>query len=204
MVDEVNNEESDEALGPSDAELVDRTRAGDYSGYEELVRRYQRRIYALVYNMTGHKQDAEDMVQEVFVKAYRSLGGFKGDSSFYTWIYRIATNRTINFLKKRKRRISDVSLDDVDQAAERDPALVELRARETPIRDIALTELQKRLNAALQTLSEDHRTVVVLHDIQGLPHSEIAGIMNCSEGTVRSRLFYARKQLQRELADYMP
>lgn len=203
MVDESKNQEV-EALDPPDVQLVALARGGDYSSYEELVRRYQRRIYALVYNMTGHKQDAEDMVQEVFVKAYRSLRGFKGDSSFYTWIYRIATNRTINFLKKRKRRVSDVSLDDVDQAAERDPALVELRARETPIRDIALSELQKRLNAALQTLSEDHRTVVVLHDVEGLPHSEIASIMNCSEGTVRSRLFYARKQLQRELADYMP
>lgn len=202
MVDEPNNEE--EALDPPDVELVDRARQGDYSAYEELVRRYQRRIYALVYNMTSHKEDAEDMVQDVFVKAYRSLRGFKGDSSFYTWIYRIAVNRTINFLKKRKRHVSDVSLDDVDQAVERDPAFVELRSRESPVRDVTLTELQKKLNTALQTLSENHRTVVVLHDIQGLPHEEIARIMDCSEGTVRSRLFYARQHLQRELAEYAP
>lgn len=194
----------DQAPDPSDVDLVNRAREGDYSSYEELIRRYQRRVYALVYNMTSHKEDAEDLVQEVFVKAYRSLDGFKGDASFYTWIYRIAVNRTINFLKKRKRKAGDVSLDDMDQAVERDPAFVELRARESPVREVALTELQKKLNAALQTLSEKHRTVVVLHDIQGMPHEDIARVMKCSVGTVRSRLFYARQHLQRELAEYAP
>lgn len=201
MADDVNKE-APEALDPPDSVLVARAREGDYSSYEELVRRYQRRVYALVYNMTSHKEDAEDMVQDVFVKAYQSLHGFKGDSSFYTWIYRIAVNRTINFLKKRKRHAYDLRLDDMDQAVERDEAYVELRSRESPVRDVTLTELQKKLNAALQTLSENHRTVVVLHDIQGLPHEEIASIMDCSVGTVRSRLFYARQHLQRELAEY--
>lgn len=203
MVDEPKNQDV-EALDPPDAELVSRARNGDYSAYEELVRRYQRRIYALVYNMTSNKEDTEDLVQDVFVKAYRVLSGFKGHSSFYTWVYRIAVNRTINFLHKRKRRGSNVSLDDVDQAVERDPALVDLRSRESPVRDVTISELQKKLNAALQTLSEDHRAVVVMHDIQGMQHSEIASILNCSEGTVRSRLFYARKQLQHELAEYAP
>ncbi|MCZ7592137.1 MAG: sigma-70 family RNA polymerase sigma factor [Kiritimatiellae bacterium] len=203
MADEPKNQVV-EALEPPDAVLVARARANDYSSYEELVRRYQRRIYALVYNMTGNKEDTEDLVQDVFVKAYRVLHGFKGNSSFYTWIYRIAVNRTINFLHKRKRRGSSVSLDDVDQAVERDPALLELRSRESPVRDVTISELQNKLNAALQTLSEDHRTVVVMHDIQGMQHAEIAGILNCSEGTVRSRLFYARKQLQHELAEYAP
>ena len=203
MADGLNKEEG-EVLDPPDVDLVTRARDGDYSAYEELVRRYQRRVYALVYNMTSHKQDAEDMVQEVFVKAYRSLHGFKGDSSFYTWIYRIAVNRTINFLKKRKRKAGDVSLDDVDQAIERDPDYVELRARESPVRDLTLNELQKKLNDVLQTLSEKHRTVVVLYDIQGMPHEEIARITKSSVGTVRSRLFYARQHLQRELAEYAP
>lgn len=195
---------SEETLDPADAVLVEQARAGHYEAYEELVRRYQRRVYALVYNMTSNREDAEDMVQDVFVKAYRSLNGFKGDSSFYTWIYRIAVNRTINHLKRRKRHAADLRLDDMDQAVERDPAYVELRARESPVRDVSLTELQKKLNEALQTLSEKHRTVVVLHDIQGTPHEEIARIMNCSVGTVRSRLFYARQHLQRELAEYAP
>ncbi|MCO5045423.1 MAG: sigma-70 family RNA polymerase sigma factor [Kiritimatiellae bacterium] len=194
----------DDALLPPDTELVSQAKDGNYAAYEELIRRYQRRVYALIYGMTGHNQDTEDLVQEVFVKTYHSLSGFKGDSAFFTWIYRIAVNRTINFLKKRKRRASDVSLDDADQAIERDPTFLELRSRESPTRDIALEELQKKLNAALQTLSEKHRTVVVLHDIQGMPHEEIARIMDCSTGTVRSRLFYARQQLQRELSEYAP
>jgi len=145
MADDVNKE-APEALDPPDSVLVARAREGDYSSYEELVRRYQRRVYALVYNMTSHKEDAEDMVQDVFVKAYQSLHGFKGDSSFYTWIYRIAVNRTINFLKKRKRHAYDLRLDDMDQAVERDEAYVELRSRESPVRDVTLTKKKKKLN----------------------------------------------------------
>jgi RNA polymerase sigma-70 factor (ECF subfamily) len=192
------------AADPTDSELVTRAKAGEYSAFEELVRRYQRRVYALAYHMTGHKQDAEDMVQEVFVRAYRSLDSFKGDSSFYTWLYRIAVNRTINFLKKRGRNAGNVSLNDMDQSVERDPFFVEMRARESPFRDVVLTELQKKLNAALQTLSEKHRSVVVMHDILGMPHEEIARVMKCSVGTMRSRLFYARKRLQQELAEFAP
>jgi RNA polymerase sigma-70 factor (ECF subfamily) len=187
-----------------DRELVMRAKAGDYDAFEELVRRYQRRVYTLAYNMTGNKEDAEDMVQEVFVRAYRSLDGFKGDSSFFTWLYRIAVNRTINFLKKRGRKSGELSLNDMDQSVERDPIFVEMRARESPFRDVVLTELQKKLNAALQTLSEKHRSVVIMHDIMGMPHEEIARIMKCSVGTMRSRLFYARKRLQQELAEYAP
>ncbi|MCS6771836.1 MAG: sigma-70 family RNA polymerase sigma factor [Kiritimatiellae bacterium] len=189
---------------PGDLDLVEQARHGDYAAFEELIRRYQRRIYALVYNMTGHREDAEDLVQDVFIKAYRSLDGFKGDASFFTWIYRIAVNRTINFLKRRKREAADLRLDDMDPSAERDPAFLELRSRESPVREVTLGELQKKLNAALQNLSEKHRTVVVLHDIQGMPHEEIAKIMKCSVGTVRSRLFYARQHLQRELSEFAP
>ena len=190
-------------LDPPDTVLVSRAREGDYASYEELIRRYQRKIYALVYNMTSNKEDAEDLVQDVFVKAYTSLKSFKGDSSFYTWTYRIAVNRTINFLKKRKRNPA-LSLDDLDQAVERDPAYVELQARESPVREVGLAELQKRLNEALQKLSEKHRAVVVLHDIQGVPHEEIARMLGSSEGTIRSRLFYARQLLQKELAEFTP
>ena len=184
--------------------LVDRARGGDLDAYNELVARHQKKIYALVYNMTSSREDAEDLTQDVFVKAFHSLGHFKGDSSFYTWIYRIAVNRTINFLKKRKRGANRMSLDDMDQAVERDPDYVALSSRESPFRDMTLTELQEKLNAALQTLSEKHRAVVVLHDIEGVPHEEIAVMMECSPGTVRSRLFYARQELQKELAEFAP
>lgn len=192
-----------EGAEPSDLELVRRSQACDTSAYSELVRRYQRKIYALVYNMTSNREDAEDLVQDVFVKAYASLKNFKGDSSFYTWVYRIAVNRTINFLKQRNRRAA-TSLDNMDEGVERDPAYVELVARESPFRDATISELQKKLNEALQTLSEKHRAVVVMHDIQGIPHDEIARMLGASQGTVRSRLFYARQQLQNHLKEYLP
>ena len=190
-------------LDPPDDVLVGRAQQGDVDAYSELVRRYQRKIYALVYHMTSSKEDAEDLTQDVFVKAYGSLGGFKRDAGFYTWVYRIAVNRTINFLKQRKRRVA-VSLDDVDEAVERDPDYVELVARESPVREASLGELQKKLNDALLTLSEKHRSVVVLHDIQGVPHEEIARMLRVSTGTVRSRLFYARQMLQNELKEFLP
>ena len=187
----------------SDLALVSKARRQELSAYSELVRRYQGKIYGLVYNMTSNKEDAEDLVQDVFVKAYASLTRFRGTSSFYTWLYRIAINHTINFLKKR-RKVVTLSLNDVDNGVERDPAYVELSARESPVRDAALSELQEKLNKALMTLSEKHRTVVVLHDVQGVPHDEIARMIGCSQGTVRSRLFYARQQLQAELSEYAP
>lgn len=199
----MTNSQSDPAQIADEKDLIRRAQQGDVEAYDVLVRRYQGKIYALAYNMTSNKEDAEDRVQDVFIKAFHSLRHFKGESSFYTWLYRIAINRTINFLKTRKNRIT-LSLNDMDSGAERDPAYVELRARESPIRDVSLIELQEKLNKALQTLSEKHRVVVVMHDIQGVPHEEIARIMGCSQGTVRSRLFYARQQLQKELKDFAP
>lgn len=188
---------------PSDRELVARSQKQDVAAYNELIQRYHKKIYALVYNMTSNKEDAEDLVQEVFFKAYSALKNFKGDSSFYTWVYRIAVNRTINFIKRRKKRMG-VSLDDVDGGVERDPTYVELSSKESPFRDATLSELQEKLNRVLLTLSEKHRAVVVLHDIQGVPHEEIAKMLGVSSGTVRSRLFYARQILQAELAEYAP
>ncbi len=181
-------------------DLIQQARRGDLKAFDRLVGEYQDRIYGLLYNMTSNREDAEDLVQEVFLKAYEALPRFKGKSSFYTWVYRIAVNRAINFVKKRKRR-AGLSLDDVDLAIERDPALVQLAGAETPDRGMRLNELQEKLNKALQTLSEKHRTVVVMHDIQGIPHHEIGEILGCSAGTVRSRLFYARQQLQAQLSD---
>ncbi|NCC51196.1 MAG: sigma-70 family RNA polymerase sigma factor [Spartobacteria bacterium] len=185
-----------------DRQLVRDAKAGDLAAFEELTRRYQGKIYGLLYNMTSNKEDAEDLTQEVFVKAFQSLKHFKGKSSFYTWIYRIAINKAINFLKKRKRR-AGISLDDVDSGIERDRAYVEYVSSNSTRRDVSVHELQEKLNKALMTLSDNHRTVVVLHDVQGVPHEEIARMTGCSCGTVRSRLFYARQQLQVELKDYI-
>jgi RNA polymerase sigma factor (sigma-70 family) len=189
--------------GPKpEGDLVQRARDGDMSAYDELVRRYQERIYATIYHMTSNHEDASDLAQESFIKAYQALRSFKGGSSFYTWVYRIAVNKTINFLKQRKNR-AQMSLNDLDFNAEHDPDLVALISDKTPRRDINLAELQEKLNAAMLKLSEHHRLVVTLHDVQGLSHEEIAKIMDCNIGTVRSRLFYARQQLQAHLSDYL-
>ena len=182
--------------------LVRRAKDGDLPAYDELIQRYQERIYATVYHMTANHEDANDLAQETFIKAFKALHSFKGDSSFYTWIYRIAVNKTINFLKQRRNR-THMSLNDVDFNMEHDPDMLALVSHNTPHRAAKLSELSASLNAALLKLSEVHRMVVVLHDVQGVPHEEIGKLMNCNVGTVRSRLFYARQQLQALLSDYL-
>src|ERR1044071_1365530 len=186
----------------TEAELVKRARRGDLNAYDDLVRRYQERIYATLYHMTSNHEDANDLAQEAFIKAFHALKSFKGGSSFYTWVYRIAVNKTINFLKQRKNK-TQMSLDNLDFHVEHDPDFVALISEKTPRREVNLAELQEKLNMAMQKLSEPHRLVVTLHDVQGLSHEEIAEIMDCNIGTVRSRLFYARQQLQAYLSDYL-
>src|SRR5436190_14852448 len=194
---------SEPVLVPThDTVFVRRAQDGDVNAYDELVRRYQERIYATVYHMTSNHEDANDLTQETFIKGYQALRSFKGDSSFYTWVYRIAVNKTINFLKQRKNK-SHLSLNDLDLNAENNPDLVALVSDKTSRRDAGLSELQERLSAAMLKLSPAHRLVVTLHDVQGLPHEETATIMDCNIGTVRSRLFYARQQLQAYLSDYL-
>jgi RNA polymerase sigma factor (sigma-70 family) len=191
------------APAPVDEEsLVRKARRGDLSAYDELVRRYQERIYGTIYHMTSNHEDANDLAQESFIKAFRALKSFKGGSSFYTWLYRIAVNKTINFLKQRKNRIH-MSLNDLDFNAEHDPDLVALISEKTPNREVSLSELQEKLNGAMLKLSEPHRLVVIMHDVQGMAHDEIATVMSCNIGTVRSRLFYARQQLQALMSDYL-
>ena len=186
----------------ADPELVRAARDGDMRAYDQLIQRYQGRIYSTIYHMTSNHEDANDLAQDTFIKAYSVLKSFKGDSSFYTWIYRIAVNKTINFLKARKNKYS-LSLNDMDFNAENDPDLVAFVSDKTPRREVALAELQQKLNEAMQKLSEDHRMVITLHDVQGLSHDEIAAIMECNAGTVRSRLFYARQQMQALLSNYL-
>lgn len=185
-----------------DQVLVKRALHGDLGAYDALTRRYQERVYATIYHMTSNHEDANDLAQETFIKGYQALKSFKGDSSFYTWLYRIAINKTINFLKQRKNKVH-LSLNDLDLNAENDPDLVALTLDKTPRREVNLTELQVKLNEALGKLSPVHRLVVTLHDVQGLSHEEIGNVMDCNIGTVRSRLFYARQQLQAYLSDYV-
>lgn len=183
-----------------DQDLVARAREGDTRAFDALILKYGDKLYGLVYNMTSHKEDTHDLLQDIFARAYQSLPKFRGNSTFYTWIYQIAVNLTLNFLKKRKRRAGP-SLNDPDSAVQRDPALIDTNRDADPERQTNLKELQVKLNEAMQKLSEPHRMVVTMFDIQGMSHGEIARILSTSEGTIRSRLHYAHLQLQSTLQD---
>ncbi len=186
---------------PDDETLVRRTQGGDAHAFDGLWQKYSPSIYSLVYNMTANHEDTNDLLLEVFAKAYRSINGFRGKSSFYTWIHAIAVNMTINFLKKRGRRFQ-MSLDDLDTNIQNAKEFIDLTAVRTPVREVDLSELQQRLNEAMMKLSVEHRAVVTMFDIQGMPHAEIAKILGIPEATVRSRLFYAHRQLQNYLEEF--
>jgi len=191
----------DRPKSEEDQQLVARTQAGEAGAFDELVIKYTPRLYGLVYNMTSNHEDTNDLLQDIFAKAYKAIRGFRGKSSFYTWIHSIAVNMTLNFLKKRGRRFH-LSLDDVDTSIQNDREFLELTATSSPVREADLSELQRRLNEAMMKLSEEHRAVVTMFHIQGMPHAEISKILNVSEGTVRSRLFYANRQLQNYLDEF--
>ena len=184
-----------------DQQLVARAQSGDAGAFDQLVIKYTPRLYGLVYNMTSNHEDTNDLLQDVFAKAYKAIRGFRGKSTFYTWIHSIAVNMTLNFLKKRGRRYH-LSLDDIDSSIQNDKEFVEITQTSSPVREADLSELQKRLNEAMMKLSEEHRAVVTMFHIQGMPHAEISKILRVSEGTVRSRLFYANRQLQNYLDEF--
>jgi len=183
--------------------LVQRAKTGDLSAFDTLMVRYRQRLYAVIYNMTMNAEDAADLTQESFVKAFRSLSKFREKSSFYTWLYRIGVNLTLSFLKKRKIR----QFFSFDQASDDGGMSKDLEAvsstSSTSVKKALNNELHEKLNEALSKLSDKHRTIVVLFEIDGLGHKEIAKIMNCTVGTVRSRLFYAKQQLQSYLSEYL-
>jgi len=184
-----------------DQDLITRAQQGDTRAFDALILKYGDKLYGLVYNMTSHKEDTHDLLQDIFARAYQSLGKFRGNSTFYTWIYQIAVNMTLNFLKKRKRR-TGVSLNNEEETAvHNDPAMIDSTHEANPERQTNLNELQRKLNEAMKTLSEPHRMVVTMFDIQGMSHADIAKVLNTSEGTIRSRLHYAHLQLQSSLQD---
>jgi len=198
----MSSESANESSADADRGLVARAQQGDTAAFDQLVVKYSPRLYGMIYHMTSNKEDANDLMQDVFAKAFRSLSRFRGKSSFYTWIYAIGTNMTLNFLKKRKRRAA-WSLDDLDSGIQNDDAMVDIAHSANPRHQSDVNELQKRLNEAMQSLSDDHRAVVTMFDIQGIPHAEISKILKVSEGTVRSRLFYAHQQLQGYLEEFI-
>lgn len=187
----------------SDWEIVQRVQTGDVAAFDELILRYRGRVFGMVYNMTSNREDASDLTQDAFIKAFQSINRFQGQSSFFTWLYRIAVNSTLTHLRKNRLR-TFFSLEKVDENDRPSAEVIEALTDKSGVeRDTYVKELQERLNEAMQKLSIKHRTVVTLFEIDGLGHQEIAEIMNCSVGTVRSRLHYAKQQLQAELQPYI-
>ena len=182
--------------------VVNRAQNGDMEACDELIQEYQERIYSTIYHMISNHEDASDLAQITFIKAIRKINNFKGQSSFFTWLYRIAVNNTINFIRTKRKRVL-LSINQMDEEFERGEELLGLVSKETPQRDINRLELQEILNAAMLKLSTNHRLVVTMHDVQGIPHEQIGEIMDCNTNTVRTRLHYARKQLQAHLSDYL-
>jgi RNA polymerase sigma-70 factor (ECF subfamily) len=186
----------------SDFALVDRIRANDALAFDELVDKYRVRLFSVIYNMTSNKDDAFDLMQDVFIKVYRNIGKFNKKSSFFSWLYRIAVNTVITHINKsRLKRF--FNLEGLDEDGVKDFCIDGLVERNDARRDIFLKELHENLNIALQKLSNKHRVVVVLCEIEGLSSSEAAEILKCSEGTVRSRLHYAKEQLKGYLNKYL-
>jgi RNA polymerase sigma-70 factor, ECF subfamily len=185
-----------------DAELVRQVQEGNVAAYDHLVRKYRERLYSVVYNLTSNREDAADLTQESFIKAFTSIRRFKGNSAFFTWLYRIAVNTTLSHLKRNRLR-RFFSLDNIQEEGAPADVLDALAQRHRTEKGALLSELQEKLNEALQKLSPKHRTVVILFEIEGLSHQEIADIMDCSVGTVRSRLHYAKQQLQVYLRDFV-
>jgi RNA polymerase sigma factor (sigma-70 family) len=184
-----------------DERLVALAQTGDAFAFDQLVVRHTSRLYGLVYHMTGNHEDTNDLLQDVWTKVFRSLAGFRGASRFTTWVHSIAVNMSINFLKRRSRR-QTVSLDaGVEEGGASDALEGMLVSPHTPRTEAGIAELQARLSEALGRLSSEHRAVVTMFDIQGMAHSEIGKVLGVSEGTVRSRLFYAHRQLQGFLSD---
>ena len=194
----------EEALSERDLDwaIVQRVQAGNVGAFDQLVQKYREHIFSVIYNMTSNREDASDLTQETFIKAFQAIGRFKGKSSFFTWIYRIAINTSMSFLKKRSRR-RFISYEKIDEEVSNSEIFERLTAKNRSEKGALINELQEKLNDALQKLSPKHRTVVVLHEIEGLEHAEIAKITKASVGTVRSRLHYAKQRLQSDLQDYI-
>ncbi len=185
----------------ADAVLVERAKRGDVSAFEMLVVKYQRRIERLIGRMVRDADLVQDIAQESFIRAYRALPQFRGDSAFYTWLYRIAVNTAKKALvdKKRDPLVLESALVSTEEGEEPSRAENELSDGETPEAVLASKEIAATVNAAIDALSEDLRQAIVLREIEGLSYEDIADVMNCPIGTVRSRIFRAREAIANRL-----
>jgi RNA polymerase sigma-70 factor (ECF subfamily) len=189
-----------------DADLVAAARAGDRAAFQTLFERYNRRAYTLALGVVRNTDDALDLVQDAFIKAHKHLDRFEGNASFYTWLYRIVMNLAIDLLRKQRRQ-RPVELDEMALAASGkdilDDSLLPKILGGNPGRALMDKQIRARIDAALDQLSDNHRTVLIMRELEGLSYEDMANAMGCSKGTIMSRLFHARKNMQRQLADLM-
>jgi RNA polymerase sigma-70 factor (ECF subfamily) len=185
----------------TDFELVKLVQQGNKRSFDLLVIKYQSRVLAIVGRFVKDHAEAQDVAQEAFIKAYRAIKNFRGDSAFYTWLYRIAVNTAKNFLLARKRRPgTDVALDDEEQFSDDIVALQEI---ETPESTLVREQLKHIIDNAISALSEELRTAICLREFDGLSYEEIAEALDCPIGTVRSRIFRAREVLDEKIKQFM-
>ena len=184
-------------MAENDWELVRRSLAGDQQGFRALFDRYHRQVLAIAVGMTGNGDDAMDVVQETFVRAHKNLGSFLGESSFYTWLYRIAVNVGIDFRRRQSRRAEIVQLEPIDENVGGGERAVDPRT------EVERRQLGRRILQAVDELTPEHKAAIILREIEGLSYEEISKVMQCSKGTVMSRLHYARKKLQAKLRELL-
>jgi RNA polymerase sigma-70 factor (ECF subfamily) len=181
-----------------DQQLVERVQRGDKQAFGLLVEKYRRKLGRLLSRFIRDQAEVEDVVQEAFIKAYRALPNFRGDSAFYTWLYRIGINTAKNYLVSMGRRpqtSNDIEVEDAENFEDGD----ELRTMDTPETELMTKEIAKTVQMAIESLPEDLKTAIVLREIEGLSYEEIATMMDCPIGTVRSRIFRARESIGERL-----
>lgn len=180
-----------------DQGLVARVQRGEKGAFDLLVRKYQHKVAKLISRYVSNRAEVEDITQEVFIKAFRGLPGFRGESAFYTWLYRIAVNTAKNYLESQGRRLPSTGID--IESAEASDSMESLRDVATPERDMLTGEIADTVNRAIAALPPDLRTALTLRDLDGLSYEEIAQVMECPIGTVRSRIFRAREAIDKQL-----
>ena len=181
-----------------DQQLVERVQRGDKHAFDLLVSKYQRKLGRLISRFVRDPAEAEDVTQDAFIKAYRALPGFRGESAFYTWLYRIGINTAKNYLLANKRRVPSTTIFDAEDAESFEDASL-LREVNTPENELMSKQVVDVVQASLQQLPEDLRSALTLREIEGLSYEEIASVMNCPIGTVRSRIFRAREAVAENL-----
>ena len=182
----------------SDQELVDRAKNGDLKAFDLLVLKYQRRVFRLISRVIKNNSEVEDVAQECFIKAYRAIHQFRGDSAFYTWLYRIAVNTAKNYLFSKGRR--PIALSELKKSEDSDSFdMLDAVSNEDPEGSMAGLQIAEAVNKAVKKLPDELSTAVVLREMDGLSYEEIAEVMNCPIGTVRSRIFRAREAIAQEL-----